>query len=202
MNRQELSRGIGAYLRAYQAGHVARGEEAFTAIYLELSEALCGELERRGASRDEAEQFASDAIMRSLERAKTYDPAKSEGWAWLAKIAVNTWYSHLRRKPRGSVLSIGESEADTEGQPTAISEDDLPDPYADPTESDARLDSWFEVGKLKQAIQRLPLPTRHYAQVFVREGGDVKRTAALCDVGEERIRQIRRLLRTMLQDPA
>ncbi len=73
---------------------------AFAAIYAHFAPRVKGFLIRGGASVEEAEDLAQDAMVKVLRKAKLYDPAKASASTWIFTIARNARIDAIRRAAR------------------------------------------------------------------------------------------------------
>lgn len=77
------------------------GERAvFAEIYAHFAPRVKGFLMRGGASEEEAEDLAQDAMVKVLRKAALFDPAKASAATWIFTIARNTRTDAVRRAGR------------------------------------------------------------------------------------------------------
>ncbi|MEM9617571.1 MAG: sigma-70 family RNA polymerase sigma factor [Pseudomonadota bacterium] len=76
---------------------------AFAELYAYFAPRVKGFLIRGGASPEEAEDLAQDAMVKVLRKAKLFDPAKASASTWIFTIARNARIDAIRRASRGSL---------------------------------------------------------------------------------------------------
>lgn len=70
---------------------------AFSEIYAHFAPRIKGFLMRGGASAEEAEDLAQDAMVKVLRKANLFDPAKASASTWIFTIARNARIDAIRR---------------------------------------------------------------------------------------------------------
>lgn len=71
--------------------------KAFSEIYAHFAPRIKGFLMRGGASAEEAEDLAQDAMVKVLRKARLFDPAKASASTWIFTIARNARIDAIRR---------------------------------------------------------------------------------------------------------
>ena len=71
--------------------------KAFSEIYAYFAPRIKGFLMRGGATAEEAEDLAQDAMVKVLRKAKLFDPAKASASTWIFTIARNARIDAIRR---------------------------------------------------------------------------------------------------------
>ncbi|MEO0879089.1 MAG: sigma-70 family RNA polymerase sigma factor [Pseudomonadota bacterium] len=72
-------------------------KEAFSKLYAYFAPRVKGYMVRIGASGDQAEDFAQEAMMKVWRKARLYDPAKASASTWIFTIARNVRIDAIRR---------------------------------------------------------------------------------------------------------
>lgn len=78
-------------------------KRAFAEIYAYFAPRIKGFLMRGGASAEEAEDLAQDAMVKVLRKAKLFDPAKAAASTWIFTIARNARIDAIRRASRADL---------------------------------------------------------------------------------------------------
>ena len=88
---------------------IARGDrDAFDELYGRYVRAVLGLALRRLGDRGRAEDATQDAFVAIWRSARTYDPARGRGGAWLYAVARNAITDGVRRAPEpGAELEDG-----------------------------------------------------------------------------------------------
>ena len=76
---------------------------AFAEIYAYFAPRVKGFLMRGGASPEEAEDLAQDAMVKVLRKAKLFDPEKASVSTWIFTIARNARIDAIRKASRGAL---------------------------------------------------------------------------------------------------
>ncbi|MHA7871732.1 MAG: sigma-70 family RNA polymerase sigma factor [Hyphococcus sp.] len=76
---------------------------AFAEIYAYYAPRVKGFLMRGGASAEEAEDLAQDAMVKVLNKAKLFDPQKASVSTWIFTIARNARIDAIRKASRGAL---------------------------------------------------------------------------------------------------
>jgi len=76
---------------------------AFSEIYAYFAPRVKGFLMRGGASPEEAEDLAQDAMVKVLRKAKLFDPEKASVSTWIFTIARNARIDAIRKASRGAL---------------------------------------------------------------------------------------------------
>lgn len=114
-------------------------KRAFAEVYAYFAPRIKGFLMRGGASAEEAEDLAQDAMVKVLRKARLFDPSKASASTWIFTIARNARIDAIRRASKPA-LDPEEPALTPEESPRA---DDL----CELTERNARI---------RQALKVLP----------------------------------------------
>lgn len=122
--------------------------QAFAEVYSHFAPRIKGFLMRGGASAEEAEDLAQDAMVKVLKKAKLFDPAKASAATWIFTIARNARIDAIRRASRPM----------PDGEDPALMPEEAPraDVQCELKERDARIRSAMELlPSEQQEVMRL-----------------------------------------------
>ena len=114
-------------------------KRAFAEVYAYFAPRIKGFLMRGGASAEEAEDLAQDAMVKVLRKARLFDPSKASASTWIFTIARNARIDAIRRASKPA-LDPEEPALTPEESPRA-------DDMCELTERNARI---------RQALKVLP----------------------------------------------
>lgn len=111
--------------------------EAFSKLYSYFAPRVKGYMMRIGASSDQAEDYAQDAMMKVWRKARLFDPSKASASTWIFTIARNVRIDAIRR---------GSKPALPEDEPLLLPpEEPQPDATVERKERDERIRAVFKM---------------------------------------------------------